>query len=98
MIITPSTIKSYQKQIFPEVASEILNRLIASKWNGYSSSFKHKDFLTLLKAADVVENSIEHNLSLNFRNVYCDAGWNIETEYDCNRELHYSFLKRKLND
>ena len=93
MIVTPAIIDDYKKHIFPEAVSEIINRLIAAKWDGYSTSFLHKDLVANLKAVDITETSLEYSLALNFRTVYSDAGWKIERDYNCDREIYYIFTK-----
>lgn len=98
--VSPKEITKLKKTSIPEPVFEVINKLIAKYWNGFSATIKQKDIVWALinTIQGSTSDSIRENGWLNFEDCYRAEGWQIEYDrpgYNETYDAEYTFSKRK---
>lgn len=89
--IKPEEIARKKQEVIPDYVVEIINRIIAEKWNGASSVIKQSDIVARIRDYNFQRNTLTEHFNtdwLEFEDIYRSAGWKIRHDKPAYNETY----------
>ena len=75
--ISPDEVVSEKLKVLPDVVIEVVNGLIAQKWNGHSAKIKQEEIILALTERGLSRKDISKKNLLELEDVYRQQGWKV---------------------
>lgn len=99
--ITPDEVQNAKNTNIPDYVIDSFNKLIASRWNGYSATINQIDVINHIIAncyGNITKREIYDNKYLDVESIFESVGWKVEYDkpgYCETYEPNFKFTKRK---
>ena len=92
--IGPKDLAAFKAATIPDFVFDVVNELLAEKWNGSTAIIKQKDIVfRICWGTGEVPSSVLDRGWLNFEDIYREKGWRVEYDKPGYNESYDAFFE-----